>query len=572
MPNNFNPARPQSNTRFANLSKYLQANQGEGERMGQNIAQNISGQTGQFQKDLGKEVSRSTEQLGQERSRLGQATNRASGLISGITNASSALNLSPKEVTEAGNILSDKGRAKGLDTTNLGSQANALSQIRSNIQGGSAGRQNLFSSLVKPSNTAGYTGAQQRFDTLLLEKSQPGLQQIRGASQQAGQAANKLSAAASEADIAARNQNKQFGALGDKFKADLAGASQGISDKVSRASDDIRNKEAAIRQKKQVFDTFASQLGEGAQPIDIINKAEELGLISPEILDPRYSGFNEYQAMKQRFSDPNWTRGMSDAEAIAAKNAVLGGINRGITLGADPNAISNTAAIDRTQAAQLNALSKLQGQQPLYDLEKIQAPARTQYGSGILDFYKNWDTQNINANKAAEAVAAQKQAAQAAAIANSGANLSTNSSNAIDMGSVVSAEIDKDPNQVTKYIPQEQINNTTQDLTQRYFNDGIASGISSLAPNRATAKFFYFMSNTYNLPMGNIRAMQDFLIQNPEILDHLTRNPDPNIGQAAEYITESANTRKQQAGTEIHNTLRDMAAEKARSNPKLYQS
>lgn len=423
MPTNFNPQGSRTNTKFANLSKYLQANKGEGARMGQNIAENISDQTGQFQNALSQESAKTQEELNQEKTRLGQSTGRASGLISGITNATSAPTVSDQDVTDAGNILSDRGRAQGLNTNKLGSQANALSQIRANVQGGASGRQNLFSSLANPSNSAGYTGAQQSFDNLLLGKSQQGLQNVRNAGQQVSQATNKLGAVSSEAGVAAKKQNQQFASLGEKFKTDLSTASTGISDKVSKASQAIKDQETAARQKKQTFDTFASQSND---PLAIINRAEELGLISPELKDPRYSGYADYQAMKQRFSNPDWTRGMSDAEVIAAKNAVLGGINKGITFGADPNAISNTAAIDRTQAAQLNALNKLQGQKGLFDLDKLQAPARTQYGTNILDFYKNWDTENIEAGKAAEAAQAQADAAAAAAIANSGANVSTN--------------------------------------------------------------------------------------------------------------------------------------------------
>lgn len=162
--------------RFANLQKYIQANQGT--NLGQQTAAKIGQQAQQAQTQIGQQGQQLESQIGGERQRLGQG---AESLFQSIRD--NPVEAAGQGLQEFSRLRTGQANAPQADLNQAQQQAQNVQQLAQQA-GSEAGR---FQLLKQFYGTPTYTTGQQRLDQLLLQASPDQARSLQSGAQQAQQ-------------------------------------------------------------------------------------------------------------------------------------------------------------------------------------------------------------------------------------------------------------------------------------------------------------------------------------------------------------------------------------------------
>lgn len=260
-------SQPASSGQFVNIQKYLNANQGSGQQIGQNITNTIDNKTNDFNSNISNDAQGVQNQVDSEKQRLAAAN----GFQQQITNDPTQITSDPTQLASFQQLYSGATILPQLQTTfnqnsaNEGSSLNDL-QNTTNLANSEAGRfQLLKQSLGRPS----YTQGQQSLDQLLLQ------------SQGNGQILNNLQKSANQDITNAQNQYNttqtnlnqglsDIGTLGTAAQTNLQGAvttaNTGLQNTLNQRVTDTQNQQNDLQtrllaqEKTGVFDPDVAAL------------------------------------------------------------------------------------------------------------------------------------------------------------------------------------------------------------------------------------------------------------------------------------------------------------------------
>lgn len=334
-------SRPQG-TGFTNIQRVIGANQGN--KLGAAVVGGIQKVGEQAQQGVNQAKQDYNTQL--QQNQLGSPENQAAS--TGLINrAMSGGTISDKEAEQAAKFRG--GQYTGptdLANSNVLLGRAAEAEQLGKLGASEGGRQGLLQRFV---GAPQYTQGQQKLDTLLLGANSNALNQARGATQGlSGQALRQVQGARAQGEEA-QNQAQQFG---KQFTESLTGKTGEIGAAQKAALEAAQGQETA---RNAGYEGLKSSLAQAYAPLPpgaiSMGETPDSKALSTIANNPSLS-----PEMKQQLSGIISRSAQSGINPINSINAMLQ--NTGASN------LSSAGVTTQQQAASLNALAKLSGQQP----------------------------------------------------------------------------------------------------------------------------------------------------------------------------------------------------------------
>jgi hypothetical protein len=267
--------QPKGSGRFTNIQKYLQANQGAGQRLAGGIGTKVKSQVEPQKQQAVSQASQIAEQVGKAQTRLGQgqALQQQVGQQGFDVVGFAAQQPNVQEFTQfrTGQAINEAELQKQAQANQMQAmQAQAAAQTLGQQLGTEGGRQQLLKQTFSP--TKNYSIGQQRLDQLFLQQAAPQIQNLRsdvlGSAQQLGgiltenekkqQAIRDI--AAQEADVAKGLTGIITGKEEDVVKAAEARA-EAVNNAREQAQKSARTNFQNLLEGKEISQDFAKQMG-----------------------------------------------------------------------------------------------------------------------------------------------------------------------------------------------------------------------------------------------------------------------------------------------------------------------
>lgn len=278
-PSSAQPQQRQGSGRFQNLSNYLNANQGAGQRM-----------FGQIEQKTGKEFSRSKEQADTQAGQIRQAIQQSNEALQ--RGAGYQAQLSAKENFNPEQFVSDESRlqdfakfkaGQNVDEAQLANQAAGFSQAAGKVldvaqnrqqqAANEAGRFSLLKDTFSGRGQPRYSSGAQRLDQLLLQGSSPNVvdtfkkslgqrtqlaQDIIG---QSGETQNQTQQLAEQERLLASGLTDTSKGLESDFYKQLEGRIGDVNTQRQAEIEEARKQANILKSRGQVSDQFLQSVG-----------------------------------------------------------------------------------------------------------------------------------------------------------------------------------------------------------------------------------------------------------------------------------------------------------------------
>jgi hypothetical protein len=322
-------AAPAASGQFVNVQKYLNANQGAGNQIGQSLTNTMGQQTQQFGTNVSTDAQGIQNQVNSEKQRLAQA----SGFQQQVGQNAAQITQDPTKLAAFQQMYAGKTSAPELQQQaqqNADAEQSTLNDIQgmSNLSGSEAGRfQLLKKSLGRPT----YTQGQQNLDQLLLQ------------SEDHGQALNKFQ----------NNINQNVAGAQNQFNTAQQGVNQGVGEVGTLGSQAQKNLQGAVG--------TLSNGGTGA--LGNINKAINDKLLSTQsTAHDQYQGFVDRLNNKQLTSDDlQYLQKGIGAQGFDEETEIAGATPADLAKAYSEQKYSLSNAMSPEQLAQYKALQTLSG-------------------------------------------------------------------------------------------------------------------------------------------------------------------------------------------------------------------